>query len=80
VLRFGRYVRLTEERLARAESFFTHYGGKIVIVARFIEGLPQANGIIAGITPDALAEVPRLGRSPVGGHLDLSRLPGCCAE
>jgi membrane protein DedA with SNARE-associated domain len=50
VLRFGRYVRLTEERLAKAESFFTRHGGKIVIVARFIEGLRQANGIIAGIT------------------------------
>ena len=50
VLRFGRYVRLTEERLARAESFFARNGGKIVIVARFIEGLRQANGIIAGIT------------------------------
>jgi membrane protein DedA with SNARE-associated domain len=50
VLRFGRYVRLTEERLARAESFFARHGGKIVIVARFIEGLRQANGIIAGIT------------------------------
>jgi membrane protein DedA with SNARE-associated domain len=49
VLRFGRYVRLTSERQARAESFFTR-GGKIVIVARFIEGLRQANGIIAGIT------------------------------
>jgi len=50
VLRFGRYVLLTEERLARAESFFTRHGGKIVTVARFIEGLRQANGIIAGIT------------------------------
>ncbi len=50
VLRFGRYVMLTEKRLARAESFFTRHGGKIVIVARFIEGLRQANGIIAGIT------------------------------
>ncbi len=50
VLRFGRYVMLTEERLSRAESFFTRHGGKIVIVARYIEGLRQANGIIAGIT------------------------------
>ena len=50
VLRFGRYVRLTEERLARAESFFTRHGGKIVVVARFVEGLRQANGIVAGIT------------------------------
>jgi membrane protein DedA with SNARE-associated domain len=50
VLRFGRYVMLTEKRLARAESFFTRHGGKIVVVARFIEVLRQANGIIAGIT------------------------------
>jgi membrane protein DedA with SNARE-associated domain len=50
VLRFGRYVRLTEERLARAESFSTRHGGKIVVVARFVEGLRQANGIVAGIT------------------------------
>jgi membrane protein DedA with SNARE-associated domain len=50
VLRFGRYVRLTEERLDKAESFFTRHGGKIVVVARFIEGLRQANGIIAGLT------------------------------
>ena len=50
VLRLGRYVLLTPERLDRAESFFTRHGGKIVTVARFIEGLRQANGIIAGIT------------------------------
>jgi membrane protein DedA with SNARE-associated domain len=50
VLRFGKYVFLTEERLARAEGFFTRHGGKIVTVARFIEGLRQANGIIAGLT------------------------------
>ena len=49
VLRFGRFVLLTEERLARAEGFFTRYGGPIVVIARFIEGLRQLNGIIAGI-------------------------------
>jgi hypothetical protein len=38
------------ERFATAGSFVTRHGGKIVIVARFIEGLHQANGIIAGIT------------------------------
>lgn len=50
VLRFGRFVFLTEERLDKAEAFFTRHGGKIVTVARFIEGLRQANGIIAGIS------------------------------
>ena len=50
VLRYGRYVFITRERLATAEGFFTRHGGWIVTVARFIEGLRQANGIIAGIT------------------------------
>ena len=49
-LRWGKYVFLTEERLDKAEVFFNRHGGKIIVVARFIEGLRQANGIIAGIS------------------------------
>jgi membrane protein DedA with SNARE-associated domain len=48
VLRFGKYVLLTRERQDKAERFFGRYGGQIVVVARFIEGLRQLNGIIAG--------------------------------
>jgi membrane protein DedA with SNARE-associated domain len=48
VLRFGKYVRLTSERLDMAERFFDRYGGVIVAGARFVEGLRQANGIVAG--------------------------------
>ncbi|WP_043267713.1 DedA family protein [Streptomyces sp. CT34] len=50
VTRFGRYVLLTPARVARAEAFFNRHGGKIITVARFIEGLRQANGIIAGLS------------------------------
>lgn len=50
VLRYGRYVLLTGHRLDKAEAFFTRHGGKVVIIARFLEVLRQANGIIAGIT------------------------------
>lgn len=50
VHRWGRYVFLTPNRFAAAEAFFGRHGGKIVTVARFIEGLRQANGIIAGTT------------------------------
>ncbi len=50
VLRLGRYVLLTPARLDTAERFFTRHGGKIVTIARFVEGLRQTNGIIAGIT------------------------------
>ena len=50
VLRYGRYVFLTEAGLDTAEAFFAGHGGKVVTIARFIEGLRQANGIIAGIS------------------------------
>ena len=50
VLRWGRYVRLTEERLHKAEAFFDRHGAWIITVARFIEVLRQVNGIVAGIS------------------------------
>ncbi len=49
-LRWGRYLFLTEERLDKAQAFFGRNGGKVVAIARFIEGMRQANGIIAGIS------------------------------
>jgi membrane protein DedA with SNARE-associated domain len=49
VLRYGRYVLLTEARLEKAEGFFASHGGKVVTAARFVEGLRQANGIVAGV-------------------------------
>jgi membrane protein DedA with SNARE-associated domain len=55
VERFGKYVFLTPSRLDHAEEFFGRHGGKIVVIARFVEGLRQLNGIIAGI-----AEMPWL--------------------
>jgi len=48
VERYGKYVFITPERYEKAERFFQKRGGGIVIVARFIEGLRQLNGIIAG--------------------------------
>jgi membrane protein DedA with SNARE-associated domain len=47
--RWGKYVFLTPERLDKAEAFFNRHGAKIIVLARFVEGLRQANGIIAGI-------------------------------
>jgi membrane protein DedA with SNARE-associated domain len=48
--RYGRYVFLTAARIDRATAFFDRHGGPIIIVARFVEGLRQANGIVAGIS------------------------------
>ena len=49
-LRWGRYVGLTEARLDRAAGFFHRHGAWIITLARFIEGLRQVNGIVAGVT------------------------------
>ena len=46
--RYGKYIFLPPERYAKFEEFFNRNGGKVVIVARFIDGLRQLNGIIAG--------------------------------
>lgn len=50
VHRWGRYVGLTPARVKRAEGFFARNGVKVVTVARFVDGLRQTNGIIAGTT------------------------------
>lgn len=50
VERWGKYVFLTPERLDKAADFFNRHGGKVIVIARFVEGLRQANGIIAGTT------------------------------
>jgi membrane protein DedA with SNARE-associated domain len=50
VERWGRYIFLTPERLDKATAFFERHGGKVIVIARFVEGLRQANGIVAGTT------------------------------
>jgi membrane protein DedA with SNARE-associated domain len=48
VLRYGKYVFLTPDRLEKTERFFARRGGLVVVAGRFVEGLRQAAGIIAG--------------------------------
>ena len=50
VLRWGRYVWITPERLGRAEAFFTRHGGKAVFLARFFSGLRVFGALVAGIS------------------------------
>lgn len=47
-LRYGHYVFLTEKRLHAMEARFNRHGGKIIVVARFLEGLRQFNGLVSG--------------------------------
>jgi membrane protein DedA with SNARE-associated domain/membrane-associated phospholipid phosphatase len=50
VLRWGRYTRITPERLARAEAFFDRHGGKAVFLARFFAGLRVFGALVAGMS------------------------------
>src|SRR3712207_1106878 len=50
VLRWGRYVFITPERLGRAESFFERHGGKAIFIARFIAGLRVFGALVAGMS------------------------------
>jgi len=48
LLRFGRYVFLTPERLAHMENYFFSHGNKTILVARFITGLRVFAALLAG--------------------------------
>ena len=48
VLRWGNSVR-QGERLNKAEHSFNSFGGNVVVVARYIDGLREPNGIISGV-------------------------------
>jgi membrane protein DedA with SNARE-associated domain/membrane-associated phospholipid phosphatase len=50
ILRWGRYVFITPERLARAEAFFERHGGKAVFLARFFSGLRVFGALVAGMS------------------------------
>jgi len=50
VIKYGRYFLLNPKRLATLEAFFDRHGGKVVAAGRFISGMRQFNGIIAGIS------------------------------
>ena len=49
-MRWGRYVFITLERLARAEAFFERHGGKAVFLARFFSGLRVFGALVAGMS------------------------------
>lgn len=50
VLQYGRYALVREHHLDRAEAAVAKYGGPLVVIARFIVGLRELNGIIAGVS------------------------------
>jgi membrane protein DedA with SNARE-associated domain len=50
VLKWGRYVRLTPERLAQVERLFERHGGKAVFVGRFFSVTRVLEALVAGMS------------------------------
>jgi membrane protein DedA with SNARE-associated domain len=48
IIKYGKYVFITKERLTKLEKFFDTRGALVIILSRFVDGLRQLNGIIAG--------------------------------
>jgi membrane protein DedA with SNARE-associated domain len=48
VLRWGRYLFITRERLGHAEAFFDRHGGSAVFLSRFVVGLRVFGALVAG--------------------------------
>ena len=48
-LRYGRYIRLDQEKLNRAEEFFRRYGDKTVFLGRFVAVLRAWAAFLAGV-------------------------------
>lgn len=46
--RYGRYVRLKPERIARMDKFFARHGNKTILIARFVAGLRVFAALFAG--------------------------------
>jgi membrane protein DedA with SNARE-associated domain len=50
VLKWGRFVKLTPERLERVERLFVRYGGKAIFAARFFSVSRTLEALVAGIS------------------------------
>jgi membrane protein DedA with SNARE-associated domain len=50
LLKWGRYVKITPERLGRVERFFVRYGGKAVFASRFVSVFRVLGAPVAGMS------------------------------
>ncbi len=48
LLRYGRYLWITESRIKLGQYLFLRHGGKIILLAQFVPGLRSIAGILAG--------------------------------
>jgi len=50
ILRYGRYVLITQTRLAQVEHFFEKHGDKTIFIQRWITGVRVIGALVAGTT------------------------------
>lgn len=48
ILKFGKYLRITPEKVKRGEKWFEKYGGSAIVIGRLIPGLRIITPIVAG--------------------------------
>jgi len=48
--RYGRFIFITQKKLALTEVFFARHGDKTIFIARFISGLRELAALLAGIS------------------------------
>ena len=77
LLRHGPKVRITPERFARVEDYFSRHGGKTILIGRFIGLVRALAPFIAGSSGMRYSyylPVQRARHGAVGGHLRADRL------
>ena len=48
LVKFGKYIKITPEKITKIESWFEKYGGAAIVIGRLIPGLRIVTPIIAG--------------------------------
>ena len=72
IARYGRWIKLTPERMQRTEIVFARHGGKTVLLGRFVAFMRSFIGIFAGIVgmpAGSFAVVQRGGRRSLGAFV-----------
>ena len=49
LIRYGKYIKVTPDKIKRAEIWFTKYGGLAILIGRLIPGLRTVTPIAAGL-------------------------------
>ena len=48
ILKFGKYIKITPDKVKKTEKWFTKYGGFAIVIGRLIPGLRIITPIVAG--------------------------------